>query len=70
MLFDFCFHFGGVNIAYDVIGDGPRDVVFVCGTMSHLELWWSDPDATEMLDQGLAGVVAGAGIVLWATFDD
>lgn len=42
---------GGVNIAYDVIGDGPRDVVFVCGTMSHLELWWSDPDATEMLER-------------------
>jgi len=43
----------GINIAYQVFGDGPRDLVFVCGTMSHLELWWSDPGATTMLE-GLA----------------
>jgi class 3 adenylate cyclase/pimeloyl-ACP methyl ester carboxylesterase len=43
----------GVSIAYQVFGQGPRDLVFVCGTMSHLELWWADPLATAML-QGLA----------------
>ncbi|HEX4903067.1 MAG TPA: adenylate/guanylate cyclase domain-containing protein [Acidimicrobiales bacterium] len=42
---------GGVSIAYDVFGSGERDLVFVCGTMSHLELWWNDPDATEMLER-------------------
>ena len=41
----------GINIAYQVFGDGPRDLVFVCGTMSHLELWWMDPLATEMLER-------------------
>ena len=42
---------GGVNIAYDVFGAGDHDLVFVCGTMSHLELWWTDPHATEMLER-------------------
>ena len=42
---------GGVSIAYQVLGDGPRDLLFVCGTMSHLELWWSDPQATAMLER-------------------
>jgi class 3 adenylate cyclase len=41
----------GVSIAYQVFGSGPRDLVFVCGTMSHLELWWSDPLATQMLER-------------------
>ena len=40
----------GVSIAYQVFGQGPRDLVFVCGTMSHLELWWGDPLATAMLE--------------------
>ncbi|MDP1821474.1 MAG: alpha/beta hydrolase [Acidimicrobiales bacterium] len=39
----------GVSIAYQVVGDGQRDLLFVCGTMSHVELWWSDPYATAML---------------------
>lgn len=44
----------GVSIAYQVIGDGPEDLVFVCGTMSHLQLWWAEPLATLMLSR-LAG---------------
>lgn len=43
----------GINIAYQVFGDGPRDLVLVCGSMSHLDLWWGDPGATTMLE-GLA----------------
>jgi pimeloyl-ACP methyl ester carboxylesterase len=43
----------GVSIAYQVFGEGPRDVLLVCGTMSNLELWWRDPLATAMLE-GLA----------------
>jgi DNA-binding SARP family transcriptional activator/pimeloyl-ACP methyl ester carboxylesterase len=34
---------GGVHIAYQVIGDGERDVLFVPGIMSHVELAWEDP---------------------------
>jgi pimeloyl-ACP methyl ester carboxylesterase len=39
----------GVSIAYQVVGDGPRDLLFVCGTMSHVELWWTDPFASAAL---------------------
>lgn len=31
---------GDVNIAYQVIGDGPIDIVFVMGWVSHLEYFW------------------------------
>jgi hypothetical protein len=31
---------GEVNIAYQVIGDGPLDLVFVPGFISHLDLQW------------------------------
>src|SRR4051812_4284315 len=41
----------GVSIAYCTFGDGPHDLIFVCGTMSHLELWWADPLATAMLER-------------------
>jgi pimeloyl-ACP methyl ester carboxylesterase len=34
---------GGVHIAYQVLGDGERDVLFVPGLMSHVELAWEDP---------------------------
>jgi pimeloyl-ACP methyl ester carboxylesterase/DNA-binding winged helix-turn-helix (wHTH) protein len=35
-------HSGDVNIAYQVIGDGPLDVVFVMGWVSHLEYFWKE----------------------------
>ncbi len=31
---------GEVNIAYQVLGDGPVDIVFVMGWVSHLEYFW------------------------------
>jgi Predicted hydrolases or acyltransferases (alpha/beta hydrolase superfamily) len=31
---------GDVNIAYQVLGDGPIDIVFVMGWISHLEYFW------------------------------
>jgi DNA-binding SARP family transcriptional activator/pimeloyl-ACP methyl ester carboxylesterase len=34
---------GGVHIAYQVVGEGERDVLFVPGLMSHVELAWEDP---------------------------
>ncbi len=33
----------GVSIAYQVHGDGPLDLVFVPGFVSHLELVWEEP---------------------------
>lgn len=34
---------GDVNIAYQLLGDGPIDLVFVMGWVSHLEYFWKEP---------------------------
>ena len=34
---------GSVNIAYQVVGSGPIDLVFVMGWVSHLEYFWREP---------------------------
>lgn len=34
---------GEVNIAYQIAGDGPIDVIFVPGWISNVELGWEDP---------------------------
>ena len=36
---------GELNIAYQVLGEGPLDVVFVPGVISHLDLQWGLPGA-------------------------
>ena len=33
----------GVHIAYQVVGDGPIDLVFVPGWVSHVEWAWENP---------------------------
>jgi DNA-binding winged helix-turn-helix (wHTH) protein len=40
---------GDVNIAYQVIGDGPIDLVFVMGWISHLEYFWTEPRFARFL---------------------
>jgi DNA-binding winged helix-turn-helix (wHTH) protein/pimeloyl-ACP methyl ester carboxylesterase len=40
---------GDVNIAYQVIGDGPFDLVFVMGWVSHLEYFWAEPSFARFL---------------------
>jgi pimeloyl-ACP methyl ester carboxylesterase len=40
---------GAVNIAYRVFGDGPRDIILVPGTLSHVELYWELPVNRHML---------------------
>jgi pimeloyl-ACP methyl ester carboxylesterase/class 3 adenylate cyclase len=42
---------GEVNIAYQVVGDGPFDLVFVPGFVSHLDLQWADPRIARFLDK-------------------
>ena len=41
----------GVNIAYEVVGSGPRDVVFVMGWVSHLEYFWNEPSFARFLNR-------------------
>jgi pimeloyl-ACP methyl ester carboxylesterase len=40
-----------VNIAYQVVGSGPLDLVLVPGFISHLELDWQGPGYAQMLDR-------------------
>ena len=39
----------GVHIAYRVFGDGPRDMVLIPGTLSHIELYWEFPPNEYLL---------------------
>jgi len=34
---------GDLHIAYQVIGTGQEDILFVPGLLSHLDLWWEEP---------------------------
>ena len=40
----------GINIAYQIVGDGSIDLILVCGTCSHLELFWSAPEGRQMFE--------------------
>ena len=40
---------GDVNIAYQVVGSGPLDLVFVMGWVSHLECFWKEPSFARFL---------------------
>lgn len=37
---------GDVHIAYQVIGEGPIDIIFIGGFVSHLDLMWEEPSLT------------------------
>ena len=40
---------GDVNIAYQVVGDGPSDLVYVPGFVSNIEVMWEDPGLAQFL---------------------
>jgi len=40
---------GDVSIAYQVLGDGPMDVVLCMGWVSHLDFQWADPTYSRFL---------------------
>jgi pimeloyl-ACP methyl ester carboxylesterase/DNA-binding winged helix-turn-helix (wHTH) protein len=42
---------GDVNIAYQVVGSGDLDVVFVMGWVSHLEYFWKEPHFAAFLQR-------------------
>ena len=54
----YCPSAGGIDIAYQVVGDGPVDLVFVSGFITHLDLSWELPHFAwlEQLD-GVARVI-------------
>src|SRR4030095_15614328 len=40
---------GGVNIAYQVVGDGPIDLVLVPGWVSNIDVFWEEPTMARLL---------------------
>jgi len=52
-------HSGHVNIAYQVMGSGPLDIVFVMGWVSHLECFWNEPSFARFLERlsGMARLI-------------
>jgi len=50
---------GSVNIAYQVIGSGAIDLVFVMGWVSHLEYFWNEPSLARFLTRlsGMARLI-------------
>ena len=41
----------GIHIAYQTIGEGPVDVLFIHGFLSNLELAWEDAEYTDFFEQ-------------------
>jgi len=44
-------HSGDVNIAYQVVGEGPRDLVVVPGWVSNIDLFWDEPHVARFLER-------------------
>ena len=42
---------GDVNIAYQVVGDGPLDLVMVPGFVSNVEYWWEIPGMPQIFER-------------------
>jgi class 3 adenylate cyclase len=42
---------GEVSIAYQVVGDGPIDIVYVPGFVSHVEITWENPTAARLIER-------------------
>jgi pimeloyl-ACP methyl ester carboxylesterase len=40
---------GNLSIAYQIVGDGPIDLVYASGWLSHLEYAWENPDYARFL---------------------
>jgi hypothetical protein len=40
---------GDVNIAYQVLGQGPPDLVVVPGWVSNIEIFWEEPAVVRFL---------------------
>jgi pimeloyl-ACP methyl ester carboxylesterase/predicted Ser/Thr protein kinase len=45
----------GVNIAYQVIGEGPIDMVYIMGWVSNLDYFWGEPSCARFLNQLSSG---------------
>ena len=42
---------GDVRIAYQVVGDGPLDLIMTPGFISHVDLWWMLPETRRFMER-------------------
>lgn len=42
---------GDVEIAFQTVGDGPIDLVWVAGFVAHLDVLWEDPSYRRFCEQ-------------------
>ena len=42
---------GNLHIAYQITGDGPVDLVFIHGWISHIEHLWEEPSIARFLNR-------------------
>ena len=52
---------GGGSIAYQVVGEGPSDIVFIPGYVSNVEFWWELPSTTRVFER----LASFARVILW-----
>lgn len=52
---------GEVSIAYQVLGEGPQDLVFVTGFVGHLELFWEAPPVRRFFER----LASFSRLILW-----
>ncbi len=61
---------GNVRIAYQVVGEGPLDLVFVPGFVSNIDLFWETPEWAQFFSRLAGGQeVKNLGDGFMATFD-
>jgi len=54
-------HSGDVHIAYQVVGDGPIDVVYIPTWISHIELLWEEP----MVERFFSAIAAFSRLIVF-----
>jgi hypothetical protein len=42
---------GGLQVAYQVAGDGPIDVLYVPGLVNHVEAMWAVPELARFVER-------------------
>ena len=42
---------GDVNIAYQVVGKGPFDLIYVPGWISNVEMTWEEPSCARFVER-------------------
>ncbi len=52
---------GGVSIAWSQLGDGPLDIAFVAGFISHQEVLWDEPRVAAFLER----LASFSRLILW-----